>query len=158
MANKLVAYFSAGGVTRATANKLAEAAEADLFEIEPEIPYTAADLDWRDKNSRSSIEMQDKASRPAMVKKELDPSKYDVIFLGYPVWWYTAPHIINTFLESYDFSGCRIVLFATSGGSAFGKVTDDLKVSVPKSTEIIEGALLNGNPSVEALRKFAAEF
>lgn len=158
MAKTLVAYFSAGGVTKRTAEKLAEAAGADLFEIIPEVPYTAADLDWRDKSSRSTVEMQDKNSRPAFIKNELNPSEYDLIFLGYPVWWYTAPHIINSFLEAYDFSGKKIVLFATSGGSAFGKVTDDLKVSVPQSTQIIEGALLNGNPSVEALKKFVSEF
>ena len=105
MSKKLVAYFSASGVTADIAKKLAEAANADLYEIRPETPYTAADLDWRDKNSRSTLEMQDKSSRPAIADKNADIANYDVIFVGFPVWWYIAPTIINTFLESYDFSG-----------------------------------------------------
>ena len=110
MAKTLVAYFSAGGVTKRTAEKLAEAAGADLFEIIPEVPYTAADLDWRDKSSRTTVEMQDKNSRPAFIKNELNPSEYDLIFLGYPVWWYTAPHIINSFLDTLSDEERRVFL------------------------------------------------
>ena len=138
----LVAYFSASGVTRKAAEKLAAAAGGDLFEIEPEIPYTSADLDWMDKKSRSSIEMSDKSSRPAIVKKSLDLSEYDSIFVGFPIWWYVAPTIINTFLESCDFSGKKIILFATSGGSGFGNTVRELQVSAP-GAQIVEGKILN---------------
>lgn len=147
----LVAYFSASGVTRKAAEKLAAAAGGDLFEIEPEIPYTSADLDWMDKKSRSSIEMSDKSSRPAIVKKSLDLSEYDSIFVGFPIWWYVAPTIINTFLESCDFSGKKIILFATSGGSGFGNTVKELQVSAP-GAQIVEGKILNG-ASEEDIRK-----
>ena len=121
MANKsLVTYFSASGVTKKVAEKLAEAAGADLFEIKPEVAYTEADLNWMDKKSRSSIEMNDKSFRPAIAEKYNNMADYDVVYVGFPIWWYVAPTIINTFLESYDFSGKTIVLFATSGGSGFG--------------------------------------
>lgn len=143
MSNRaLVAYFSASGVTKKAAEKLAAAAGGDLFEIEPEVPYTSADLNWMDKKSRSSIEMRDKASRPAIVKKPLDLSKYDSIFVGFPIWWYVAPAIINTFLESCDFSGKKIILFATSGGSGFGNTVRELQVSAP-GAQIVEGKILN---------------
>ena len=124
MSKKLVAFFSASGVTANAAKILAEAAGADIYEIKPEVPYTKADLDWMDKSSRSTIEMQDKSSRPAIADKNADISAYDTIFVGFPIWWYIAPTIINTFLESYDFSGKTIILFATSGGSGFGKTVD----------------------------------
>ena len=139
----LVAYFSASGVTRKAAEKLATATGGDLFEIEPEVPYTSADLNWMDKKSRSSIEMSDKSSRPAIVKKSLDLSEYDSIFVGFPIWWYVAPTIINTFLESYDFSGKKIILFATSGGSGFGNTVKELQASAP-GAQIVEGKILNG--------------
>jgi len=113
----LVAYFSATGVTESVAMNLAEAAGATLYEIKPEVKYTAADLDWRDRQSRSSIEMNDKSSRPAIVKDLEDADSYDVIYIGFPVWWYTAPTIINTFIETYGFEGKTVVFFATSGGS-----------------------------------------
>lgn len=158
MGKKLIAYFSAGGNTRTIAERLANVTGADLFEIEPEVLYTTADLDWRDANSRSSLEMKDPSSRPAMKQKTVDPSPYDLIFIGYPVWWYTAPHIIHSFLEAHDFSGKKIVLFATSGGSGFGNVVSDLQTSVSDNTEIVEGALLNGEPDDETLRQFAARF
>ena len=138
----LVAYFSASGVTRKAAEKLAAAAGGDLFEIEPEIPYTSTDLNWMDKKSRSSIEMGDKSSRPAIVKKSLDLSEYDSIFVGFPIWWYVAPAIINTFLESCDFSGKKIILFATSGGSGFGNTVRELQASAP-GAQIVEGKILN---------------
>ena len=144
MSNRaLVAYFSASGVTKKAAEKLAAAAGGDLFEIEPEVPYTSADLNWMDKKSRSSIEMRDKSSRPAIVKKPLDLSEYDSIFVGFPIWWYVAPAIINTFLESCDFSGKKIILFATSGGSGFGNTVKELQASAP-GAQIVGGKILNG--------------
>lgn len=121
MSKKLVAYFSASGVTANAAKTLAKAVGADLYEIKPEIPYTKADLNWMDKNSRSSLEMKDKTYRPAIADKDAKIEDYDVIFIGFPIWWYVAPTIINTFLESYDFSNKTIVLFATSGGSGSEK-------------------------------------
>ena len=150
----LVAYFSASGKTAKVAETLAKTAGADLYEIKPEIPYTKADLNWMNKNSRSSVEMNDKSSRPAIADKNADISGYDTILLGFPIWWYVAPTIINTFLESYDFSGKKIVLFATSGGSGFGKTVDGLKGSVSADTEIIEGKLLNGKLSENGLKKW----
>lgn len=121
MKKALVAYFSASGVTAKAAKALAGAAGADLYEIKPKVPYTQADLNWMDKRSRSSIEMNDKASRPPLADTDARIADYDVIFLGFPIWWYVAPTIVNTFLESYDFSGKTIVLFATSGGSGLGR-------------------------------------
>ena len=143
MRKVLVAYFSASGVTKKVAEEIAAAAGGVLFEIEPEIAYTSADLNWMDKKSRSSIEMGDKAFRPAMVKKELDLSEYDSILLGFPIWWYVAPTIVNTFLESYDFSGKKITLFATSGGSGFGNTLRELEPSAP-GAQFAEGGILNG--------------
>ena len=117
MSRKLVAYFSATGTTAKVAETLADAIGADIYEIEPEIPYTEADLNWRDANSRSSVEMNDPHSRPAIAGKRDNMSDYDAIFVGFPIWWYVAPTIINTFLESYDTAGKTIIPFATSGGS-----------------------------------------
>ena len=117
MMKKLVAYFSASGVTRAAAKRVAEAAGADLFEIKPAQPYSHADLDWTDKKSRSTIEMNDKTARPAIAEKLPNMEDYGVVFVGFPIWWYVAPRIIETFLESYDFVGKTVVPFATSGGS-----------------------------------------
>lgn len=152
MANKsLVTYFSASGVTKKVAQKLAEAARADLFEIKPEVPYTSADLNWMDKKSRSSVEMNDKSFRPAIAEKCGNMSEYDVVYVGFPIWWYVAPTIINTFLESYDFSGKTIVLFATSGGSGFGKTVSELKGSVSDTTVIKEGKLFNSGVSEQQL-------
>lgn len=150
----LVAYFSASGKTAKVAETLAKTAGADLYEIKPEIPYTKADLNWMNKNSRSSVEMNDKSIRPAIADKNADISGYDTILLGFPIWWYVAPTIINTFLESHDFSGKKIVLFATSGGSGFGKTVDGLKGSVSADTEIVEGKLLNGKLSENELKKW----
>lgn len=156
MKKTLVAYFSASGTTADVAKRLAEAAGADLYEINPAEPYTSADLNWMDKNSRSSVEMKDKSSRPALKDKDAKIDNYDMIFVGYPVWWYTAPTIINTFLESYDFAGKTVVLFATSGGSGFGKAVKDLQISAPKAT-IKEGKILNGRPSINALREWVQQ-
>ena len=142
MSKILVAYFSASGVTKKVAEKLAVVANADIHEIKPKVPYTKADLNWMDKKSRSSVEMNDKTFRPEIVKEDLNLSSYDTILLGFPIWWYVAPTIINTFLENYDLSGKRIVLFATSGGSGFGNTIKELKPSVADA-EIIEGKILN---------------
>ena len=125
----LVAYFSASGSTRKLANTLAEVVGADVYEIKPAIRYTGKDLNWNDSQSRSSVEMADKNSRPALADTDAKISDYDTIFLGFPIWWYVAPHIVNTFLESYDFSGKTIVIFATSGGSDFGDTLNQLKPS-----------------------------
>ena len=154
MSKKLVAYFSASGVTAKVADMLADAVGADIYEIRPEVPYTKADLNWMDKKSRSTIEMNDKSSRPNMADKDAKVDQYDTIFLGFPIWWYRAPSIINTFLESYDFSGKKIILFATSGSSGFGKTVEELKVSVPASCEIIEGKLLNGKQTIPSIREW----
>ena len=156
MSKKLVAYFSASGVTERAAKALAEAASADLFEIKPEVPYTKADLNWQDKNSRSTIEMRDPTSRPAISGKVDGMDAYDVVFVGFPIWWYVAPTIINTFLESYDLSGKIIVLFATSGGSGFGKTAEKLEESVSSGARIIEGKLLNGKLSRDELSAWVA--
>ena len=141
--NALVAYFSASGNTAKAAKALAKAAGADLYEIKPAVPYTGADLNWMDKGSRSSVEMNDKNSRPALVDTDAPVAEHDVIFLGFPIWWYTAPTIINTFLERYDFSGKTIVLFATSGGSSLGSTAAALQSSAP-GARILDGRLLNG--------------
>ena len=142
MSKKLVAYFSASGITRNVAKMVAEAAGADLYEITPKEAYTKADLNWMDKKSRSSVEMADKKIRPEITDTDAKIAEYDEIFLGFPIWWYVAPTIINTFLESYDFSGKKIVLFATSGGSGFGNTVSELQPSVP-GADIVEGKLLN---------------
>ena len=152
MAKKLVAYFSASGVTAKVADMLADAIGADIHEISPKVPYTKADLNWMNKKSRSSIEMNDKSIRPEIAESNVQIDNYDVIFLGFPIWWYVAPTIINTFLEKYDFSGKKIILFATSGGSKFGKTVEELKVSVSADTEIIEGKLLNGRQSIATIK------
>lgn len=142
MGKKLVAYFSASGTTKKIAQAVAECAKADLFEIEPKQLYTKEDLNWMDKKSRSSVEMSDKKIRPEIVERDLDVNTYDEILIGFPIWWYVAPTIINTFLETYDFSGKKIVLFATSGGSGFGNTVQELQVSAPNAN-IVEGKLLN---------------
>lgn len=149
----LVAYFSASGVTAKSAKKLAEAAGADLFEIKPKIPYTQADLDWTDKKSRSSVEMNDLQSRPGIADKCSNMEDYGIIFLGFPIWWYIAPTIINAFLESYDFSGKIVIPFATSGGSGMGKVNAGLQASCP-GAKLLQGRLLNGNVSKDSLKKW----
>lgn len=153
MSKTLVAFFSASGVTRQVAQKLAAAAQADLYEIKPAVPYTQADLNWRDKSSRSSVEMQNLAIRPQLADTDAKIEQYGRILLGYPIWWYMAPTIINTFLESYDFSGKSIILFATSGGSGFGKSVKELSPSCPNAM-IREGRMLNGNPSEQELRQW----
>lgn len=150
MSRKLVAYFSASGTTAAAAKTLAEAADAGLYEIKPQVPYTRADLDWTNKKSRSSVEMNDKSSRPALADRNAPVADCDVVFLGVPIWWYTAPTIVNTFLESYDFTGKTVILFATSGGSGLGRSAADLKASAPGAV-IRDGKLLNGRQTKESL-------
>ena len=150
MSKKLVAFFSASGTTAAAAKTLAKAAVADLYEIKPQTPYTRADLDWMNKKSRSSVEMSDKSFRPPLADRDAHVEEYDTIFLGFPIWWYVAPTIINTFLESYDFTGKTIILFATSGGSGFGRTVAGLTDSAPRAV-IREGKLLNGRQSKESL-------
>ena len=144
MGKILVAYFSASGVTADAAKSVADAVHGDLYAIQPAVPYTAADLNWEDPNSRSSVEMKDKAFRPAMKDKDAAVTDYDTILLGFPIWWYTAPTIINTFLESYDFSDKKIILFATSGSSGFENTLTDLKKSVGDTTVITEGVVVHG--------------
>ena len=138
MGKILVAYFSAGGTTRKVAEMIAETAEADLHEIVPKQPYSKADLNWMDKKSRSSVEMSDKKFRPEIIDTDVSINMYDEIILGFPIWWYVAPTIINTFLESFDFTGKRIILFATSGGSGFGNTLRELQLSAPDAV-IVEG-------------------
>lgn len=157
MSKKLVAYFSASGTTARVADNLAKAAGADLYEIKPAVSYTKEDLNWMNKQSRSSVEMRDKSSRPALADTDADIAAYDTIFIGLPIWWYIAPTIINTFLEAYDFSGKKIVLFATSGGSGFDKAVDSLQPSAPDA-EIIAGEILNGNPNEKKLKAFAEKY
>ncbi len=139
---KLVAYFSASGVTAKTAEQLAELVGAELFEIKPKVPYSSADLDWRNDKSRSSVEMKDPSSRPEIAEKKDNMADYDAVFVGFPIWWYVAPTIINTFLESYDFTGKKIIPFATSGGSGMGKTNEKLAPSC-KGAELLDGELLN---------------
>ena len=148
----LVAYFSCTGTTKKVAEAIADVKGADIYEIKPEVPYTAADLDWKNENSRSSVEMKDKTSRPKIAKTINKISDYTTIYLGFPIWWYVAPTIINTFLESHDFSGKDIILFATSGGSGFGNTVKELKESCKGN--IIEGEILNGEVSKEKIEKF----
>ena len=154
MSRTLVAFFSASGTTKRAAENLADAIGADLYEIRPAAPYTAADLNWQDRRSRSSVEMNDPASRPEMAGPDADVSSYDRIFLGFPIRWYTAPHIIRTFLEHTDFTGKTIILFATSGGSGLGNTARELASSCPRAA-IKTGKMLNGRQSKEALRQWA---
>ena len=144
MSGKLVAFFSASGVTAALAQRLSRAAGADLFEIKPAVPYTSADLDWTNASSRSSVEMKNPASRPEIAEKLPSMADYDVVFLGFPIWWYVVPTIINTFLESYDFSGKTIALFATSGGSPMGRTLEILRPLCNASVKWLPAKMLNG--------------
>lgn len=150
MSRKLVTYFSASGVTAKVAERLSESIGADLYEIEPQVAYTQADLDWMDKKSRSTIEMSDPTSRPAIGGKRDNMEDYDTVFVGFPIWWYIAPTIINTFLESYDFTGKTIVPFATSGGSGMGKTNEKLLPSCP-GAKLLEGKVLASDVSIAEL-------
>lgn len=155
----LVAYFSASEVraTERVAKNLAEATDADLFEIVPSMAYTTEDLDWKDEQSRSTIEMKASTSRPEVISKVENMDQYTTIYVGFPIWWYTAPRIINTFLEQYDLTGKTIIPFATSGGSDMGKSGEDLKkASAPNANWILPGKVLNGNPPVDSLKAWVA--
>ncbi len=154
----LVAYFSATGTTKRVAQNLAKATDADLYEIKPLKPYTSADLNWHDSNSRSSVEMNNPKSRPEIVEDNFSADNYDTIYLGFPIWWGTAPTVVHTFLEKYDFSGKKIIVFATSGSSGLGNTANNLKSSVSTSAKIVEGKVLNGNPSVDELKQWAEKF
>lgn len=156
MSKKLAAYFSASGVTASLAKNLAAAIGADLFEIEPVIRYGKADLDWTNKKSRSSVEMNDKSSRPAVAKKLGNMSEYDEVFVGFPIWWYIAPTIVNTFLEGYDLAGKTIIPFATSGGSGMGETNEYLANSC-KGAKLVEGKVLRRNACADELKKWADE-
>ncbi|WP_455683894.1 flavodoxin [Thomasclavelia sp.] len=150
MSKTLVAYFSASGVTARLANTLKAAVDGDLYEIKPATPYTGADLNWNNNKSRSSVEMNDKTSRPAIAEPVADMSQYDTVFVGFPIWWYEAPRIVQTFLESYDLSGKTVVPFATSGGSGIGKTSDILQKSCP-AAKMLPGKRLGSNASVSEL-------
>ncbi len=154
MSRKLVAYFSASGVTAKLAENLSEAIGADIFEICPEIPYTPADLDWQNANSRSSVEMKDLTSRPAIATKRDNMDSYDVIYVGFPIWWYIAPTIVNTFLESYNMTGKVIIPFATSGGSGMGNTNEKLLPSCA-GARLIEGKVWKFDASKQELANWA---
>ncbi|MDO5390831.1 MAG: flavodoxin [Eubacteriales bacterium] len=157
MSKKLVAYFSASGVTAKLAKKLSQAIGADLYEIQPEQPYTTADLDWTNKNSRTTREMTDKSFRPVITGKVDNMEQYDTVYVGFPIWWYIAPTIINTFLESYDMAGKTIVPFATSGGSGMGRTNAELEASC-KGAKLKEGKRFNSNAREAELKTWADQF
>ncbi len=152
MGKRLVAYFSASGTTKKAAEMIASAADADMYEIMPKQPYSKADLNWMDKKSRTSMEMSDKKFRPEISDTDIPVDQYDEIILGFPIWWYVAPTIINTFLENYNFSGKKIVLFATSGGSGFGNTVSELKPSAP------DAVIIEGNVFHKATKREIAEW
>ena len=155
MSRKLVAFFSASGVTAKVAETLSETIGADLFAIEPKVPYTKADLDWMDKNSRSTLEMNDPVSRPEIARVRDNMDEYDILFVGFPIWWYVAPTIINTFLESYDLTGKTIIPFATSGGSGMGKTNEKLMPSC-KGAKLLDGKVLKANAGTKELDDWVA--
>ena len=154
MSNSLVAFFSASGVTGSVARTLAEVLSADLYEIAPAVRYTDEDLDWRNTNSRSSLEMKDKSSRTEIGDAPVNIADYDTILVGFPIWWYVAPTIVNAFLEKHNFSGKQIILFATSGGIDFGKTVEGLKDSAP-GADIREGMLQRGRQDPDAWMAWA---
>ena len=156
--NILVAYFSATGTTKKVAGNLAKATGGDLYEIKPVKAYTSADLNWHDENSRTSVEMNNPKSRPEIVTGDLSIENYNMIYLGFPIWWGTAPKVVHTFLEQYDLSGKKIIIFATSGSSGLGNTANTLKQSVSKTATIIEGDVLNSNPSVKNLRQWVKKY
>ena len=157
MSKSLVAYFSASGTTKKVAERLAKATSSDLFEIVPEIPYSDDDLNWRNENSRSSVEMRDRSSRPMIASKKDNMSDYHTIFIGFPIWWYREPSIIDTFLESYDFRGRTIIPFATSGGSGMGDVKDNIK-NIAKGANTVDGKRFSSSVSERELADWAMAF
>ena len=157
MSKTLVAYFSASGITKKLATTLAESIGADLFEIRPQTPYTDADLDWQNPKSRSSVEMQNKSFRPAVASRVDNIEQYSRIFVGFPIWWYVAPTIINTFLEQYDLSGKKIIPFATSGMSKMGNTNKELENSC-KGAQLIEGQRFDVSTTKQVLKEWAERF
>ena len=154
MAKALVAYFSASGVTAKVAEKLANAAGADLYEIEPAVPYTRADLNWMDKKSRSTVEMNDRSCRPAIGNAVDNMAQYEVVFVGFPVWWYREPSIIDTFMEAYDFTGKTVVPFCTSGGSGLGDSAANMQ-ALAKGAKVVDGKRFGARASADELAKWA---
>ncbi len=152
----LVAYFSCSGETKKVAIGISKLVNGDIYEIEPEIPYTSKDLDWQDKKSRSTIEMEDKDSRPKIKNKLDNMDEYSTIYLGFPIWWYVAPRIINTFLENYDLSNKKIVLFCTSGGSSIDNSYNELKKLY--DLNLVCGERLGSYNSLEDLENFINKY
>ena len=157
MAKALVAYFSASGTTAKVAKDLAASTGADLFEIAPERPYTRVDLNWQDTKSRTTIEMHDETCRPAIADEVAGMDAYGTVFVGFPVWWYVEPRIVDTFLEAYDFAGKTVVPFATSGGSGLGKAPQRMQALTP-GAKVLAGGLLNGRPSQDELAAWAEKY
>ena len=157
MSKALVAYFSASGVTASVAERMATSIGADLYEIKPEQPYTSDDLNWQNRESRSSVEMKDKSSRPAIGNKVDDMEQYQIVFVGFPIWWYREPSIIDTFIEAYDFAGKTIVTFATSGGSGLGESTSNIQELAPE-TNVIDGKKFAGSVSETELKNWAERY
>ena len=157
MSKTLVAYFSASGITAKVAERLADAIGADLFEIIPEAAYTKDDLDWKNQKSRSSVEMNDPSCRPAIRSMVDDMAQYDYVFIGFPVWWYREPSIIDTFMESYDFSGKTVIPFATSGTSPIGEAGKNMQALAP-GAKVLEGECLKRSISLDALQDWAKEW
>lgn len=157
MKKAIVAYFSASGVTAKLAKNLSSAIGADLHEIQPQQPYTNADLNWQDKHSRSSVEMNDKSFRPAIANRVENMAQYDVVFVAFPIWWYVAPTIINTFLEQYDLTGKIVVPLATSGGSGMGNTNAELAPSC-SGADLRDGKRFAANASAAELKKWAEKF
>lgn len=157
MGKVLVAYFSASGVTAKLAGKLADAIGADLFEIKPEQPYTKEDLNWKNKQSRSSVEMDDRSSRPAIAEKAEDMGQYDTVFVGFPIWWYREPSIIDTFMESYDFTDKTIIPFATSGMSGMGDSSANMQ-ALAKGAKVAEGKRFSNLTTAGKLKTWAEEW
>lgn len=158
MSKKLVAYFSVSGTTARVAKELAKQTGADLYEIRPAVPYTKEDVDWSNPNSRSTLEMKNRSYRPPLADHDANVEHYDLVFLGFPIWWYVAPTIINTFLESYDFAGKTIILFATSGGSHFGGTVRRLQPSLPVTAVLKEGRILNARRPAKEIRNWIRSF
>ena len=158
MSKYITICFSASGVTKKAASLIADTLSSKLVEIVPKVPYTKEDLNWRNKSSRTTLEMSDKSSRPEITNDKVDLSGVETVFLGFPIWWYIAPTIVNTFLEANDFSGKRIVLFATSGGSDFGKTVQFLKNSVSHDTEIVEGRVFSSRADDKDITDFAKSY
>lgn len=157
MSKILVAYFSASGITKKVAEKLTEAIGADIFEVKPEVPYTDEDLNWQNNKSRSSVEMNDRSSRPKIASKVNNMNQYDVVFVGFPIWWYREPSIIDTFMESYDFNGKTIVPFATSGMSSIGESGKIMQALVPNA-KVVAGKRFPDSIKIDELKKWASEW